>query len=137
MKRYMAATFLATIVTVLLTSAAVVWAQDEELTLAGVAEQLNALVDRVTTIEERLEPVTTTDGVCVQYSHNQLQRETITKYLNAFEEDVGSLVTLKSVRYSTDSGLTTYHFEEAFTDRSVTETWNGCEFVDTGEWVEE
>lgn len=137
MKLYIAATFLAIIVTVLLTSAAIVWAQDEELTLAGLAEKLTALVERVTVIEERLEPVTTTDGVCVQYSHNQLQRETITKYLDAFEEDVGSLVTLKSVRYNTESGLTSYHFEEAFTDRSVTETWYGCEFVDTGKWVEE
>ena len=92
MKLYIAATFLAIIVTVLLTSAAIVCAQDEELTLDGLAEQLTALVERVTVIEERLEAVTTTDCVCVHNGKHQLQRETITKYLDAFEEDVGSLV---------------------------------------------
>lgn len=101
----------------------------------SLAEQLTALAYRVAAIEGRLEPVTITDGVCFQYSQNQLQREP-TNYLDALQEDVDSLVTLKSVRYNTESGLATYHFEEAFTNRSVTETWNGFKFIETDEWVE-
>lgn len=82
-------------------------------------EQLTALVDRVAAIGERLEPGTTTDGVCVQYSQYQLQSETVTKYLDAINEDVGSLVTLKKVLYNIERGLTTHSFEEAFTDHSI------------------
>jgi len=144
-RRYIAATFVTIIVTVLLTSAAVVWAQDDEVTLAGLAEQVTglagqvtALVDRVTALEERLAPAMTETGVCVQYADGQIQRETVTAYLATFEEDVdSSLISLEAVHYDSESGLTTYNFEELFADRSVTETWNGCEFVGVGEWVEE
>ena len=111
-------------------------AQDE-LTLEGLAEQITALTDRVTAVEAKLEPLTTDGGVCVQYAKGQLQRETITKYLDAFEENVGSLVSLKAVHHDTENGITIYHFDEGFTDRSVTETWRGCEFLDVGEWEEE
>ena len=54
---------------------AALWAQDEELTLAGLAEQITALTDRVTAVEAKLEPITTGGGVCVQYARRQLQRE--------------------------------------------------------------
>ena len=112
------------------------FAQDE-LTLESLAETVTALTERVAAVEAKLEPVTTADGVCIQYSNGQLQRETVTKYLDAFEENVGSLVSLKAVHHDGENGLTIYHFEEAFTDRSVTETWRACEFLDVGEWVEE
>lgn len=116
---------------------AVVLAQDEDLTLAGLAEQLTALADRVTAIEARLAP-TTEDGACVQYSGKHLQRETTTAYLDAFDEDMDSnQLILRSVRYDTEAGLTNYHFELIFDDRLVIERWRGCEFAGHSEWIEE
>ncbi len=117
---------------------AALWAQDEELTLAGLAEQLAALTDRVTAVEAKLEPITTDGGVCVQYAKGQLQRETVTKYLDAFDENIeSSHISLDAVHYDIEEGLTIYHFSQLFADRTVTETWRGCEFLDVGEWVEE
>ena len=113
-------------------------AQDEELTLAGLAEQLTALVDRVAAIEAKLEPVTNDDGVCIQYASGQIQRETVTKYFDTFDENLNaSNTTLRAIRYDTEAGLTIYYLEEYFADRTVTETWRGCEFLDVGEWEEE
>ena len=117
---------------------AALWAQDEELTLAGLAEQLAALTDRVTAVEAKLEPLTTDGGVCVQYADGQLQRETVTKYLDTFDENIeSSHISLDAVHYNTEEGLTIYHFSQLFADRTVTETWRGCEFLDVGEWEED
>lgn len=112
-------------------------AQDE-LTLEGLAEQVAALVERVEAVEAKLAPITTEDGVCVQYANGQVQRETVTKYFDAYEENLEtSRLRLVAIQFGTETGLTVYHFEEVFADRSVTETWRGCEFLDVGEWQEE
>ena len=106
--------------------------------VADLAEQLTALASRVTAIEESLTPAVTGDGVCVQYSRQQLQRETITAYLDAFDEDIeNSRISLQSVRYDTESGLTSYHFKIVFDDRFVVENWDGCDFAGHSEWEEE
>ena len=109
----------------------------EELSLEGLSEQISSLVERVVSLEEKLEPVVTTGGECVQYDGRSLQRETVTKHLETFGEDIERQADLESVRYNIESGLTTYSFSYGYPLRRVTETWRQCEFLDHGEWVEE
>ena len=113
-------------------------AQDEDLTLAGLAEQLTALVTRVDAIEAQIAPLTTADGVCIQYTSGQIQRETATKYFDAFDENLkAGNVTLRAIRYDTEAGISIYHFEQYFEHQAVTETWRGCEFVGSSDWIQE
>ena len=113
-------------------------AQDEEITLAGLAEQVAALVGRVDAIEAQLAPLTTADGVCIQYTSGQIQRETTTKYFDAFDENLNATkVTLRAIRYDTEAGVSIYYFEQYFDDQTVTESWRGCEFVGSSDWVQE
>ena len=140
MKRYIAATFVAIIVTVLLTSVAVVWAQDEELTLAGLAEQLTALVERVTAIEERLEPVTTEDGVCILLTDDfDINPETATKFLDTFDA-LPDDPRLIGAEYNTETGRIGFLYRET-SDYSnlkfVTEYWEGCQFAGSSDWTQE
>ena len=113
-----------------------VLAAQGELTLEGLAEQVAGLAEKIAIVEAKLEPVTTADGVCIQYSYGQLQRETITKYFDSFDENIGS-ATLEAVHYDVERGLTTYHFRDGYPVRRVTETWRGCHFLDMGEWTED
>ena len=118
----------------------VVSAQDE-LTLEDLAEGLNVamqsiglLAERVTALEGKLMPVTTENGVCIQHSAGQLQRETATKFFDKYEENVGSLIHLRGVHYDTENGLTIFYFNEGFSNRTVTETWRSCEFIGSSDW---
>ena len=130
--------FLALLVAVFYTGSNNARAQDGEFTLAGLAEQLTALVTRVGAIEAQLAPLTTADGVCIQYTSGQIQRETATKYLDAFGENlIATNLTLRAIRHDTEAGVSTYHFEQYFKKQTVTETWRGCEFVGTSDWIQE
>ena len=140
MERYIAATFVATIMIVLLMSAAVVWAQDEELTLAGLAEHLNSLVERVTAIEERLEPVTTEDGVCILLKDDfDINPETATKFLDTFDalpEDP----RLIGAEYNSETGRIGFLYRESsdFSNlKFVIEYWEGCQFAGSSDWTQE
>ena len=118
--------------------AAIALGQDEELTLSGLAEQVTALVGRVDAIEAQLAPLTTADGICIQYTSGQIQRETTTKYFDAFDENlIASNVTLRAIRHDTEAGVSIYHFEQYFKKQTVTEAWRGCEFVGSSDWVQE
>ena len=123
----------------LATLASIATAQDEELTLQGLADLIIALTTRVEAIEETLTPPITADGDCILFfSSSPLQRETITKYISAFEEEPGPLIALKAVYYNDETGLTTMQFSEGFmSSRKVTESWNSCEFAGSSEWLED
>lgn len=140
MKRFITATFVATIMIVLLTSAAVVWAQDEELTLAGLAEQLNALVARVTAVEERLDPVTTEDGVCILLKDDfDISPETATKFLDTFDA-LPDDPRLIGAEYNSETGRIGFFYRESSDFRNmkfVTEYWEGCQFVGSSDWTQE
>lgn len=109
----------------------------EELTLEGLADQLAALVTRIEAIESKLTPPVTSEDTCVLYSHSSpLQRETITKYIDAFEEEPG-LVVLRSIYRDNESGRITAQFSERLSPPSVTEIGDGCEFVGASDWAED
>ena len=147
MKRYVTAAFAAIIATVLLTSTAVVWAQDEEVTLDSLAEQviglvddLTALVERVTAIEERLEPVTTGDGICILLNDDfDINPETATKFLESFDA-LPDDPRLIGAEYNVETGRVGFLYRES-SDYSnlkfVTEYWEGCEYVGSSDWTSE
>ncbi len=145
MKRHIATAIATLTLTFLLTSAAVVWAQDEEITLAGLAEQvtglvddLTALVERVTAIEERLEPVTTGDGVCILLKDDfDISPETATKFLETFDA-LPDDPRLIGAEYNVKTGRVGFLYRES-SDYSnlkfVTEYWEGCEYVGSSDWT--
>ena len=132
------------LVAILLATLAGAAVAQDEITLEGVSARLEALISHVATVIERVEaieaklaPPITADGDCILYvSSSPLQRETVTKYIATFEEDPGSLITLKSVYYNGETGLTTMQFSEGFSRRQATETWDGCEFAGSTDWTE-
>ena len=140
MKRYIAATFVTTIMIVLLMWAAVVWAQDEELTLAGLAEHLNSLVERVTAIEERLEPVITEDGICILLTDDfDIDPETATKFLDTFDA-LPDDPRLIGAEYNSETGRIGFLYRESSDFRNmkfVTEYWEGCQFAGSSDWTQE
>ena len=79
-------------------------AQDEEPTLAGLAEQLAALVERVEAIETAIAPPSLEDGTCVLHlDSSTMQRETLTKYLDTFDEEPSSMI-LSVIYYNRTQG---------------------------------
>ena len=112
-------------------------AQDEEPTLAGLAEQLAALVERVEAIETAIAPPSLEDGTCVLHlDSSTMQRETLTKYLDTFDEEPSSMI-LSVIYYKPDSGEIILHFDEIYPARTAFETWHGCEFKGSSDWSEE
>ena len=131
-----------------LTGAAV--AQDEELTLAGLAEQLTALVTRVDAIEAMsAEPwspdvVYTDDGICQSPLHTSdsfllrgaLRQETADAYRTKHGISIDpASVYLRSISFGVGSNHVYLKYEK---DGSiVVEKWAHCEYLGHSDWAQE
>lgn len=117
---------------------AIALAQDEELTLAGLAEQVTALVGRVEAIENILSGpgATALDGGCEIAADGGMQNETVVKW----QEERGEWPNVDQMRVTSvvlnedETTLITYAL--SFTQEHIEEIWSGCEFVTTGDWYE-
>ena len=119
-------------------------AQDEDLTLEGVSARLEALISHVATVIERVEAIEAQlaqplleDGTCIMHLNSSpMQRETITKYIDKFDEEPGSM-TIRSIYHHDDTGRTLILFDEIYPDRAVFEVWEGCTFTGSTHWLGE
>ena len=125
----------------------VVSAQDE-LTLEDLAEGLNAalqsiglLAERVTTIEKRFEgpgAIVLEENRCVLGLDDHLQDSTVIKFKDQYDEwlDVDD-VSVVAVQYSLELDHVSIIYEEWYSDRFVIEEWSKCEFIGSSDWWEE
>ncbi len=124
---------------VIIVPAAIALAQDEELTLAGLAEQLTALVTRVDAIESRLThgAHVDDDGNCRLAVTDRLHATSIVEYLEKYpDSDTPGRIAIASVYIVPGTGIavTFGPISESSTYRHITEYWSGCEFLNTSGW---
>ena len=137
---------------------AMTWAQEEGLTLEGLAEQVTGLVERVKALERMLSPsaVVDSDGNCVlavgntQFSDANwdggMHNSTLLSYTTLSDGKVPKQIMIRSVKLLPDGQvaieLMTYQDkggDSSFSeyDAYVTEYWNGCEFQSHSPFWEE
>ena len=114
-------------------------AQEEGVSLEGLAEQLAALVSRVDAVEQKLTPgaYVDKDGSCRLAKEDRLHPTSLVEYLDKYpDSDTPGNVRIASVHIVPGTGVavTFGPISESSTYRYVTEYWNGCEFVSTSGW---
>ena len=127
------------VVAVLLaTFAGGVVAADEELTLAGLAEQLTELAERLTVIESQLTPnaFVDEDGNCRLALRDRLHATSLTKFLDKYpDSDMPDSVSIENVYVVPGTGIAiTFLVRGSPNSRLITEFWSGCDFVSTSDW---
>ena len=131
MKRFIKPLVIGIVVLVMLIPG-VLLAQDEGITLEGLAKQVTSLAGRV----ERLErlymppPITDKDGNCQLAAEGAMHPSTQAAYQAIAKNQVPIHVQVKSIFIVPGEGiaieLETFHQE--LEDAHVTEYWSGCEF---------
>ena len=106
----------------------------EEITLAGLAEQLAALVTRVEALEDRLNFTGPgkQSGECLIATRQNIDRDTMAAYLDTFEGATPPSVLIQSVVRNGDNITVTYVTYNV--NRYVKEYFTGCEFVGHSDW---
>lgn len=128
----------------------VLYAQEEELTLAGLAEQIAALTARVDKLESVFavgRPVVDERGcTLVKYAPGDagissikiplVQVETMVSYRDKFSQNLEEL-DIVQVDLSEDGTITiSYTSEHDYDDYTISEVFQGCEFIHLTEWSE-
>lgn len=125
-----------------------------ELSLEGLAEQLQALTDKVTALTERTdsitermdsiealwvnsEPAILLDDSCVIGAGGEMQDSSVLSYKETFDEwpDTGSF-TVQGVNYNPETGLIGIQYGGIFSNNAIVEFWQGCEYIDSTDWWE-
>lgn len=130
----------------------VLLAQDE-ITLESLAESFTDLAETVESLVTRVNDLEaiydgpgaeeTGDGGCaIAYASigddPLIQDSTVLAYKEAFDEWLSTdEVSILGVKQLPDSGQTVVVYTHLWTDRTVAETWEGCDFVGASEWQEE
>lgn len=112
-------------------------AQDE-ISLAGLAERLQALTDRMDALEALWidsEPSVTATGACIVGSDGGMHNSTVMKYRDVFEEwpDV-DYIGIAGVSYNPETGEIAIQYEETIKDDYIIEFWRDCEFLESTDW---
>ena len=131
----------------LATLAGIAIAQDEEITLEGLTEQLASLVARVDAIENMFadpwspEVIYTDDGICQSPLHTsdsfilrgELRQETADAYRTAYGVSINPTdVYLRSISFEVGSSSAYLKYEKD--GSTVVEKWAHCEFLGHSEW---
>ena len=126
------------------------YAQEEELTLAGLAEQIKALATRVDKLESIFaggRPVVDEGGcTLVKYAPGDagvssikiplVQVETMVSYRNKFSQNLEEL-DIVQIDLSKDGTITiSYTSEHDYDDYTISEVFQWCEFSHLTEWRE-
>lgn len=124
--------------------AGVAVAQDEDLTLQSLADQLAALTTRVTALESIWEgpgvwqnpgtEIAVFDDQCIIGLSEKLQNESILKYLDKYD-DVPYRIEIHQVIIDPNSNSVSLVFRDWRDSRHVIENWEGCEYVGSSEWA--
>lgn len=129
---------------------AVMYAQEEELTLAGLAEQIAALAARVDKLESIFavgRPVVDENGcTLVKYAPGDagvssikiplVQVETMVSYREKFSQNLEELDIVQIDLSKDGTIMLTYTSEHDYDDYTISEVFQGCEFSHLTEWSE-
>ena len=116
-----------------------------ELSLEGLAEQLQALTAKVTALTERVdsiealwinsEPTILLDGSCIVGGIGVVQEPTVLSFKKTFDEwpDIDRL-RVEGVSHNPETGVTGIQYTGLLTHESIIEFWQGCEFLEISDW---
>ncbi len=127
-----------------------------ELSLEGLAEQLQALTDKVTVLTERTDSLTDRvdfieslwvnsestillDGSCVVGSQGGVQDATVLSFKETFDEWPNpNSMSVTGVSFDPETGIIGIQYRALLGSRQATiEFWQGCEFLENTDWWEE
>ena len=125
----------------------ILFAQDE-LTLESLSTRIAALTEALNDHATRLQRIEELwsgpgalemfDNGCTISSAGDLQNETVLKYKEKWDEwVVVERVEVAGVLYSTENDRVGILYQVGYPRRWVTETWSGCEFIESSDWWEE
>ncbi len=127
---------------------AMTWAQEEGLTLEGLAEQVAGLVERVVALENLYMPDAVMDGegscqIAIGMgglfggTRGGMHPTTVAAYMAISENQVPAAITIGSVRYTAEGETAVTFGITTPLKANVTEYWNGCEFQSFSRFWEE
>ena len=109
-----------------------------ELSLEGLAERMQALMDRVDAIEAlwvNSEPLVMADGSCVIGYEGGPHDATVLKFKSAFDEWPNTdNIRVFAVAVDPETGTVSLQYETLYDNQFVIEMWQGCEFLGTTDW---
>lgn len=138
------------VISIAISAGRIALAQDEELTLGGLAEQIAALVARVDAIESLVaEPwspdvVQTDDGICQSPLHTsdsfilrgEVRQETADAYRAAYGISINPTdVYLRAISFGVEGSNVYLRYEKD--GKIVVETWANCEYLGHSDWEDE
>ena len=106
------------------------YAQNEGLTIEGLAGQLSSLVSRVELLEKLHFPQTPTndDGACLLAANGGLHPTTTAAYMGLSDNQVPDDTHVEMVEFSQNGSTAITINVDMWDDIYVIEFWNGCEF---------
>lgn len=148
MKRTLGRIVLISIV-IVLSVGGIAWAQEDDVSVEGLADGLSTLTETVTGLVSRVERIESlwsgpgaidVEGGCVIGMPDHLQDETVLKYKEQFDEwlDTDSVWPVE-IKHEPDTGHTVIVYADdigMFADYLVAESWSGCDFVGSTDWYE-
>ena len=135
MKRFL----MIAVVVVAIVMPAMTWAQEEGLTLEGLAEQVTGLVERVEMLERLYSPDAVMDGegscqIAIGMgglfggTRGGMHPTTVAAYMAISENQVPAAIGIGSVRYTSEGETAIIFGISTPLKANVIEYWNGCEF---------
>ncbi len=127
---------------------AVIWAQEEGLTLEELAEQITGLVERVEALESLYMPDAVMDGegscqIAIGMgglfggTRGGMHPTTVAAYMAISENQVPAAIAVGSVRYTSEGEIAITFGIPTPLKANVIEYWNGCEFQTHSRFWEE
>lgn len=111
-----------------------------EISLEGLAEQLQTLTDRVDVIEAlwiNSEPLVMADGSCIIGYEGGPHDATVLKFKSAFDEWPNTdNIRVFAVAVDPETGVVSLQYETLYDNQFVIEMWQDCEFLGTTDWWE-
>lgn len=126
---------------------AMAWAQEEGVTLEGLAEQITGLVERVVALENLYSPDAVVDdegscqlaigGALFSRTTGGMHPTTIAAYMAISENQVPAGIMIASVMYTAEEEIAITFGITNPLKASVVEYWNDCEFQSHSRFWEE
>ncbi len=135
MKRFL----MIVVVIIAIVMPAMTWAQEEGLSLEGLAEQMAALVSRVEVLESLYAPsaIMDSEGNCILAANGGLHPTTMAAYMGISDNQVPESPDIAMVKIVPGSGVLITINVDLWSDIYVQELWSGCEFKSHSRFWEE
>lgn len=127
------------VVIIALVLPAMTWAQEEGITLEGLADQVTGLVSRIESLESLYAPsaIMDSEGSCILAASGGLHPTTMAAFMGISDNQVPENPGIEMVKIIPGSGVQITIKVDIWADIYVQELWSGCEFQSHSRFWEE